>query len=86
MVLVGGVTLWAHQTLLTADGWGGIVEDVISEEEVTEAISVVIVDRLAESLGFEYRQTLIVIHGKNCVEFLKIIATEKTISRIWSKS
>ena len=56
MVLVGGVTLWAHQTLLTADGWGGIVEDVISEEEVTEAISVVIVDRLAESL--EIRETV----------------------------
>jgi hypothetical protein len=50
MVLFGGVVVWAHQTLLTADGWGGIVEDVISEEEVTEAISVVLVDRLAESL------------------------------------
>ena len=50
-VLVGGVTLWAHQTLLTADGWGGIVEDVIAEEEVTDAISVVLVDRLSESLG-----------------------------------
>ena len=50
-MLVGGATLWAHQTLLTADGWGGIVEDVISEEEVTDAISVVLVDRLSESLG-----------------------------------
>jgi hypothetical protein len=50
-VLVGGVTLWAHQTLLTADGWGGIVEDVIAEEEVTDAIAVVLVDRLSESLG-----------------------------------
>ncbi len=49
MVLFGGVVVWAHQTLLTSDGWGGIVEDVISEEEVTEAISVVIVDRLADS-------------------------------------
>jgi len=51
LVLVGGVTLWAHQTLLTSDGWGGIVEDVISEEEVTDAISVVLVDRLSQSLG-----------------------------------
>ena len=50
MVLFGGVVVWAHQTLLTSDGWGGIVEDVISQEEVTEAISVVIVDRLADSL------------------------------------
>ena len=50
MVLFAGITVWAHQTLLTSDGWGGIVEDVVSEEEVTDAISVVIVDRLAESL------------------------------------
>jgi hypothetical protein len=53
MVLFGGVALWAHQTLLTADGWGGIVEDVISQEEVTDAVSVVIVDRLADSLEIQ---------------------------------
>ncbi len=52
-VLVGGVTLWAHQTLLTADGWGGIVSDVIADEEVIEALSVVLVDRLSESLGVQ---------------------------------
>jgi hypothetical protein len=50
-VLVSGITLWAHQTLLTADGWGGLVADVVDDEEVTEAISVVVVDRLAESTG-----------------------------------
>ncbi len=50
-VLFGGITLWAHQTLLTPDGWGGIVEDVVSDEEVVDAVSVVIVDRLAGSLG-----------------------------------
>jgi hypothetical protein len=50
MVLVGGVAVWAHQTLLTSGGWGGIVEDVISEEEVTDAVAVVVVDRLADSL------------------------------------
>ena len=50
-VLVGGITLWAHQTLLTSNGWGGLVEEVIAQEEVTEAISVVVVDRLADSTG-----------------------------------
>lgn len=55
-VLFGGVALWAHQTLLTADGWGGIVEGVIAQEEVTEAVSVVVVDRLADSL--EIRETV----------------------------
>ena len=51
MVLVAGVSVWAHQTLLTSDGWGGIVEDVVAREEVTDAVSVVIVDRLADSLN-----------------------------------
>ncbi|MGD8485796.1 MAG: hypothetical protein PVH07_04070 [Chloroflexota bacterium] len=50
-VLFGGVALWAHQTLLTADGWGGIVEDVIADEEVVEAVSMVVVERLGDSLG-----------------------------------
>lgn len=50
-VLIGGITLWAHQTLLTSNGWGGLVEEVIAQEEVTEAISVVVVDRLADSAG-----------------------------------
>ncbi len=44
-VLFGSVAVWTHQTLLTGDGWGGIVEDVISQEAVTEAISVTIVER-----------------------------------------
>ena len=51
LVLVGGVSVWAHQSLLTADGWGGIVEDAISDDEVTDAVSTVLVDRLAGSLG-----------------------------------
>ena len=51
LVLVGGITLWAHQTLLTANGWGGLVAEVIEDEEVTEAISVVIVERLADASG-----------------------------------
>ncbi len=50
-VLVGGITLWAHQTLVTSNGWGGIVEEVISEPEVVDAMSVVVVDRLSDTLG-----------------------------------
>jgi len=52
-VLFGGIALWAHQTLLTADGWGGIVEDAIADEEVVAAVSVVLVDRLGDSLGID---------------------------------
>ena len=51
LVLVAGVSVWAHQSLLTDDGWGGIVGDAISDEEVADAVSVVLVDRLAGSLG-----------------------------------
>ena len=51
LVLVGGVSVWAHQSLLTDDGWGGIIGDAISDDEVTDAVSVVLVDRLSDSLG-----------------------------------
>lgn len=50
-VLAAGLTVWTHQTLLTSDGWGGLVGEVIAEEEVVDAISVVVVDRLSESTG-----------------------------------
>jgi hypothetical protein len=50
-IMVGSVTLWAHQTLLTSDGWGGIVEDVIADPEVTDNISTVVVTRISDSLG-----------------------------------
>lgn len=52
-VVAGGITLWAHQTLLTSGGWGGLVEEVIAQEEVSEAVSVVLVDRLSGSLGVQ---------------------------------
>ncbi len=52
-VLVGGVAVWAHQSLLTAGGWGGIIEGAISDEAVTDAVSVVLVDRLSDSLGVQ---------------------------------
>ena len=50
-VLFGGVSVWAHQTLLTSDGWGGIVGDVVADKEVTDAVSAVLVERLAEATG-----------------------------------
>ena len=52
-LLVGSVTLWAHQTLLTSDGWTTVVSGVASDEEVIESASARIVDRLAESLNVQ---------------------------------
>ena len=49
-ILVGGVTLWAHQTVLTANGWGTIVAGIASDEEVIAATSERLVDRVSESL------------------------------------
>jgi len=54
-ILVGGVTLWAHQTLLTSSGWGGIVAGVASDEEVIAATSEKLVDRVSEALGVQER-------------------------------
>ena len=49
-ILVGGVTFWAHQTVLTANGWGTIVAGVASDPEVIAATSERIVERVSESL------------------------------------
>lgn len=50
-ILAGGVTLWAHQTVLTANGWGTIVSGIASDEEVIAATSAGLVDRVSESLA-----------------------------------
>ena len=52
-IMVAGVTLWAHQTLLTSDGWTGIVAEVAADPEVIEATSARVVDRLSEALGVQ---------------------------------
>ena len=52
-IMVSGVTLWAHQTLLTSDGWSTIVAGVVSDEEVMDSASARIVERLSESLAIE---------------------------------
>jgi hypothetical protein len=49
-ILVGGVTLWAHQTVLTANGWGTIVARVAADPEVIAATSERVVDRVSQSL------------------------------------
>jgi hypothetical protein len=54
-ILVGGVTLWAHQTVLTANGWGTIVAGVAADPEVIAATSERVVDRISESLDIEAR-------------------------------
>jgi hypothetical protein len=54
-ILVGGVTLWAHQTVLTANGWGTIVAGVAADPEVIAATSERLVDRVSESLDISGR-------------------------------
>ena len=54
-ILLGGVTVWAQQTLLTADGWGSLVGEVASDPEVIDGVSTVLVDRLSEALDVEKR-------------------------------
>ena len=54
-ILVGGVTLWAHQTVLTANGWGTIVAGVAADPEVIAATSERVVDRVSELLDISGR-------------------------------
>lgn len=54
-ILAGGVTLWAHQTVLTASGWGTIVSGITADEEVIEATSARLVSRVSDSLDLETR-------------------------------
>ncbi len=49
-IMVSGVTLWAHQTLLTSNGWSGIVSEVIADPEVVEGVSSKLVTRVFDSL------------------------------------
>ena len=54
-ILVGGVTLWAHETVLTSNGWGTIVSGIASDEEVIAATSERLVERVSESLAISER-------------------------------
>jgi hypothetical protein len=50
-VLAGAFAVWAHQTLLTAQGWGDVVGEVIADQEVVDSVSAVLVERLGHRLG-----------------------------------
>jgi hypothetical protein len=50
-VMLSGLTVWAHQTLLTSDGYGAIVKEVIADPEVVENVSTVLVTRISDRLG-----------------------------------
>jgi hypothetical protein len=52
-ILASGVTLWAHQTVLTPQGWGGIVAGIAADEEVIAATSERLVDRVSEALAID---------------------------------
>ncbi len=77
-VLFGGVIVWAHQTLLTADGWGGLVEEVISQPEVVDAVSVVVVDRLSERIDL-HKIVADVVPGPNIVAGAITAAVEERV-------
>jgi hypothetical protein len=49
-IMLASVTVWAHQTVLTDQGWGRIVSGVVSDPEVVDATSRRLVDRVATSL------------------------------------
>lgn len=49
-ILASGMAVWAHQTLLTANGWGSLVGEVAADPEVVEGVSVALVDRLSEAV------------------------------------
>jgi hypothetical protein len=52
-ILLASVAVWAHRTVLTDEGWGGIVAGVAADPEVIEATSQRLVDRVSESLDLE---------------------------------
>lgn len=52
-ILLASVTIWAHRTVLTDQGWGTIVAGVAADPEVIEATSQRLVDRVSESLDLE---------------------------------
>jgi hypothetical protein len=52
-VLAGAFAVWTHQTLLTAHGWGDVVGEVITDQEVVDSVSAVLVERLADRLGVQ---------------------------------
>ncbi len=54
-ILVSGITLWAHQTVLTSAGWGGVVAGVIADPEVVDATSERVVARVSDALGVQDR-------------------------------
>ncbi len=49
------MTVWAHQTLLTDQGWGRIVSGVVSDPEVVEATSERLVERVSTALDVSGR-------------------------------
>jgi hypothetical protein len=52
-IMAAGVTLWAHQTLLTSQGWGSIVAGVAADEEVIAGVSDRLVTRVSDAIGVQ---------------------------------
>ena len=52
-ILFAATAVWAHQSLLTANGWGNLVGEVVSDPVVVEDISSALVTRASDSLGVQ---------------------------------
>lgn len=49
-IMVSAVTLWAHQAVLTTDGWTDASGEIVTDPEVIDAAGVVVVDQASEAL------------------------------------
>lgn len=52
-IMVSGVTVWAHQSVLTSDGWSGLVAGIASDPEVIDNTSQLAVERISDAIGLE---------------------------------
>lgn len=52
-IMVSGVTIWAHQTVLTSSGWSDLIAGVASDPEVIDNTSRLAVERISDAIGLE---------------------------------
>jgi hypothetical protein len=52
-VMAGTLSVWAHRSLLTADGWSNIMVTAAENPEVVAGTSDIIADRVAQAVGLE---------------------------------
>jgi hypothetical protein len=53
--MLSTVTVWAHRSVLTTDGWSRLTSQVFSDPEVIQGTSVTLAERLTTAVGLEER-------------------------------